>query len=576
MIATNLRLVLGPPGTGKTTRLLELLNAELLGGVPPEAVAFVTFTRAARDEVRERVSKLFRFSPDDLPWFRTIHSAAFLLLGLHHGDVMTEDGWANFAERYGYMLTRDGAMVEDDHLAPPVVTADDALRSAVQWGRNRRITLQSAVNQAPVAAPWRQVQLFAERLLSHRAEKGLVDFPAMLERVLEEGRCPDVLVAFVDEAQDLSPLQIAVVEQWFEHCPRVYIAGDDDQAIYGFQGADPAWLVSLSRTADVEVLHRSHRVPALVHGLAGTIIGENRARVPKRYEPRPDPGSVSLLPADEVLSAVGDAQNVFVLARNRHYLAAWARRLRDADEPLVVEGWVGASPLGRQDLVTAVDAAVRLAKGGFIHASALCALLAFVPSRGSTVVPRGTAARAKRHRLPLTRAELDVDWGLGRFLAQLDAVGPVDVLTKLRLQDREYLKRLLSRHGHLPAPRFRLMTVHGSKGREADVVVVVPDMTRTTYWEYVKGGREAEEAENRVAYVAVTRARKKLILVEPTSRRFYPYARLLQRAHQLFESGCPHRTPPGAKRCCHLMDGGLCALPGGFVCVDRLWEERPA
>ena len=578
MTPSNVRLVLGPPGTGKTTRLVQLLHDEIDAGVPTEAIAFVTFTRAARQEVRERVERCFRLSPDDLPWFRTIHSAAYRLLGLRPGDVLAAEAWAQFAGRFGYRLTTDQCSdVEADILAPPLVTADDALRALVQWSRNRRVSLDDALRQWRLHVPRSQAHVFAERLAAFRAEHALVDFPGMLERVLDEGHTPGGLVAFIDEAQDLSPLQIAVVESWFGAYARTYIAGDDDQAIYGFQGAEPKWLVSISQDCPTEILHRSFRIPSQVHRLAQEVVQQNRVRVPKRYEPRAEEGTVLVLGADAALSAVGDAESVFVLARNRVYLHAWASRLRDAGEPFVLEGAAGASSLGHPDVALAITSASHLRSGGVVSAEGLRAMLRFVPSRDSTLLPYGVKVRAERQRAPVARSELKAAWGLTRFLARLDETGPVHVLSRLRMKDRTYLERLLSRHGKVPAPRFRLMTIHASKGREADVVVLVPNMARTTHDEYVGGGRAGEEGENRVAYVAVTRARQRLILVEPTTRRAFPYQRFLLRAERVVAAGCPHFQRSSApNRCLHALDGGLCALPGGFLCIARFGEARPS
>ena len=115
----------------------------------------------------------------------------------------------------------------------------------------------------------------------------------MLEQVLLAGLCPNVDMLIVDEAQDLSPLQIAVVEQWAERCSKVYVAGDDDQAIYQFQGGEPRWLLSLSReTEKVDVLRQSFRIPRRVHDIATAIISENRERVEKVYDSRDEAGFV--------------------------------------------------------------------------------------------------------------------------------------------------------------------------------------------------------------------------------------------------------------------------------------------
>jgi DNA helicase-2/ATP-dependent DNA helicase PcrA len=346
----------------------------------------------------------------------------------------------------------------------------------------------------------------------------------MLDAVIQKRLRPEVRVAFVDEAQDLSPLQAAVVEMWFRDCDRVYVAGDDDQAIFGFQGADPGWIMSIaSRGAVVETLGRSYRLPRRIHGLAQSIIRQNRQRVDKSYEPRPEDGEVLELPADDVLDAVADAPSVLILARNKSFLQPWVARLLERTEPFTAEGRLAGVPLDTPGIVAAVTAGLRLQRGDPIPAADLNAMLQLVPAQGAVPLPRGTKARAARRQGGLARDELARSWGLGGFLGRLDAVGPAGVLVRLPTDQRLYLARLLDRFGDLPMPRIRLLTIHGAKGREADSVVVIPDMSRAAYETLTNAGREGEEAENRVAYVAVTRAKRRLILIEPSTQRFYPY-----------------------------------------------------
>jgi len=102
-------------------------------------------------------------------------------------------------------------------------------------------------------------------------------------------------------------------------------------------------------------------------------------------------------------------------------------------------------------------------------------------------------------------------------------LSPLDVLVKLKKSHRDYLQRLLNRFGRIPEPKVKLSSIHGAKGREADTVIVSAEMTRRTYTESVEGGQEGAEAENRCAYVAASRAKTSLRLVEPSSPMFYPY-----------------------------------------------------
>jgi superfamily I DNA/RNA helicase len=115
--------------------------------------------------------------------------------------------------------------------------------------------------------------------------------------------------------------------------------------------------------------------------------------------------------------------------------------------------------------------------------------------------------------------------GLGVLLEMIAREGPMAPMLNLDAEHRAYLAGLLVRYGAIPTPSIRVTTIHGSKGREADTVIVIPDMARASYREYTDG-RGGYEGENRVAYVAVTRAKRRLIIVNPSTRRAYDYPRL--------------------------------------------------
>jgi DNA helicase-2/ATP-dependent DNA helicase PcrA len=261
-------VVIGPPGTGKTSRLLRYLLDLIERGIPPGRIAFLSFTRGARDEARQRVSELFGLTPDELTWFRTIHSTAYALLKLKPDQVMADAPWHEFGIQYGYGLSDFECRDEDGPLDLPRRTREDMLRFASSWGANRRLGVVETLRCCPVDISPVHYPLFAERLRAFKHHKGLLDFSDMLERVLEHGLRPDVDFVFLDEAQDLSPLQIAAVEMWFEPCREVYVAGDDDQAVYGFQGAEPDWLLQVTGRHPSEVLAQSYRVPAAAFSIA--------------------------------------------------------------------------------------------------------------------------------------------------------------------------------------------------------------------------------------------------------------------------------------------------------------------
>lgn len=520
---TAWRVIIGPPGTGKTTRLLQFLQQEIDSGLTTTSIAFLTFTRAARDEARGRVGDLFGLVPEDLPWFRTIHSAAYALLGLKRGTVLSRSDWHAFGCRFGYRLS-DLEQHGDDYASElPSRTRDDLLRFAHDWGANRRLGIAGTLRHCPVDVSPVHYPLFVERLRTFKGEHGLLDFPDMLVRVIEKGLCPDVAVVFLDEAQDLSPLQIAVFEQWADPCRRVYVAGDDDQAIYSFQGADPSWLCGLAKRYPVEILQQSHRVPRTVFEIAQTVIGGNRARIVKVYRPTASDGLVERIETNKLVGILDPRTDTLVIARNREFLRSVARALYEARVPYVVEGPGGINPLGNVDVVRAVRTSIAIFTGRPVDASDLETLLTFIPSRGHDLLPHGVKQRVKERRGAISIEAMRDDLGLGGLLDRIHLKGPCEVLLKLSASERGFLQDVVARHGEVPEPAIHLTTIHGAKGREAETVVVIPDMSRATYREYTDHSRGGFEAENRVAYVAVTRAKRRLILVEPRTRRFFDY-----------------------------------------------------
>ena len=83
----------GPPGTGKTTTLLNQVDALLAGGMAPDEIGYFAFTRKAAHEARDRAVARFNLDPqNDFQYFRTLHSLAFKVLGMTSSEVLGDRG----------------------------------------------------------------------------------------------------------------------------------------------------------------------------------------------------------------------------------------------------------------------------------------------------------------------------------------------------------------------------------------------------------------------------------------------------------------------------------------------------
>ena len=222
-------LVVAGPGTGKTHTLMARLAARLAAGVAPEAILAVTFTRRAAQELRDRLASLT--GDDAAPRADTLHALAL--------SVWTDSGGQE-----------------------PVLLSEDASRR-----------LFAAVNPeltgAKLRAAWRELALaretlgplpdgdgpavWAERYARQKADWNLLDFTDLLEFWLEKLRegsyRPPWREVLVDEIQDLTPLQLAIVKALAAgEDTRLFAIGDPDQSIYGFRGATPGVADALAAT----------------------------------------------------------------------------------------------------------------------------------------------------------------------------------------------------------------------------------------------------------------------------------------------------------------------------------------
>ncbi|MDF1561948.1 MAG: ATP-dependent helicase [Deltaproteobacteria bacterium] len=507
---------LGPPGTGKTTRLVAVVADLQRRGVPLARTAFLTFTVAAAKEAVDRLN-LCAAEEEPPPWFCTIHAAAKRILKVLHPAIMDAEQWLEFGHLHGYEFTpgiwSKRGVVEGGSRR---MTRHDELRYVYGWGRARGLNLRRCLAICPTVVDRFDAAVFAQRVERFKADRDLVDFHDLLFDVLASGTQLPVTALIIDEAQDLSPLQAQVVEQWAACCEEVYVAGDDDQAIFGFQGGDASWLRRCAEGGHVEVLGQSHRVPHAAHQIAGQIIRSNRTRIPKRYEPTDSPGTVEVMTLDEALGSLDGQQPTLVLARNWLFLRGAAKQLIEGDVPFIGEGTdIWPNPLAKTGLLQALRAATAIVSGTAVAAADLAALSRWLKVPGGS----GPGKRTLGVVSPERAGEL---LGPGR-VCQLREHGPAVVAQGLPDREYAYIGRMVAKYGEVPEPCIRLTTIHQAKGREAPTVVVLSDMTRASHDELLDTRHGGNEAENRVAYVAVTRTSDRLVIVRPTTRRYYPY-----------------------------------------------------
>jgi superfamily I DNA/RNA helicase/RecB family exonuclease len=311
--------VLGGPGTGKTTLLAEVAADRIQrGGVDPDQLLVITANRRAATDVREAISGLLTAGNEDLrtvrePLVRTVHSYAFSVLRLHAamrdvpgprllsgpeqdavvrellaGDVEDEAhywpdrlwpalGVPGFAEELRDLMLR----AAERGLGPEdlIKVGRDAKREEwVAAGRFARqyeqVTLLAGADSAAAqesAPALDAAELVASALLAFETDADLL-----------AGERARVRYLLVDDAQHLDPLQYRLLARLGFAAKEFVLAGDPDQAVFSFRGADPRLLGDTRPDGGTVVLRQSHRSAAAIRQAVARLAARLPGAAPQR------------------------------------------------------------------------------------------------------------------------------------------------------------------------------------------------------------------------------------------------------------------------------------------------------
>lgn len=496
-------LCVAPAGSGKTTTLVARIAWLVDRGVPPSAMAAVTFNRRAADELAVRVDEAL--APLDVARsavrIRTFHALGREVLVDAGVDV------AKLVDRTDLLRQLLGPA------ATPVALRrlDDAFS---RLKLDPRPAVRSDARPTGPAAIGREVIQAFHRYQAALTERDALDFDDLVCRALAALRGDASLLArwrqactslLVDEVQDLDRSQLEMALLLAGPSPDLFLVGDDDQTIYAWRLADVRRVLSL--VAHLPGLRRhdlitNRRCPPEVVRRASRLICCNRERFQKRIEPSPAARGFIRLAADP-----GDE-----VARARRLLRSWFAP-EDGSHAILARTNAGLAPYAAVAVelriaYRAVDDGLMLddpATHALLSDLAAAAAPARHPTRGALPFLPAVARCVSTVPGPRRQAGL-------ALLSWAPCFRSIAELTEAVARERE--TRAVLRRDDAP---LVLATAHGTKGLEFDHVACV-DLDEGTFPSRRSIDEAADpvralEEERRLAYVAWTRARRSLTLV---------------------------------------------------------------
>ena len=310
-------LLLAVPGSGKTTVLVTRLGyLALCCGVDPGSILVMTYTVAATQELRARFAALFPQLSGRTPQFRTINGLSAKIIescSRLRGPAFT------LQENEGELAALVGRICLELHGEYPTDATVREIRTAITYCKNMMLGADEIRAQHFDVPGF--FTIYTRYCQALRAARQMDYDDQMTYALAILRKHPDVLAQFqtqyphlcVDESQDTSRVQHAIIRLLAEKAGNLFLVGDEDQSIYGFRAAWPEALLQFPQTypgAKLLFMEENYRSTPQILQAANAFIAKNRSRYPKTIRPVRPAGQ----PVQQVHAASRQAQIRYLLA----------------------------------------------------------------------------------------------------------------------------------------------------------------------------------------------------------------------------------------------------------------------
>ena len=466
----------GPPGTGKTYKLISRAKAYARTGIPLHKIGYFAFSRKAAGEAKKRMPS----DDKNLPYFQTLHAFCFHFLKLKEQDIMQPFHYENFGKKINIKVKYvDKYNKEEINF----LTCDNPYFQIIHKSINRCTTIEEEYDlneHNSKDIKWATLKYINDNLKNYKDKKKLYDFNDIVDLTINKKDDPDFptfKAVFIDEAQDLSPLQWKLFDVLKTKAEDMYLAGDDDQAIFAWAGADVDRFIQ--EPAKERVLMYSKRISLRVQEESQKPIERIMGiRKQKNYYPRDFIGEST---------EIANLGQVDLLNGKWLILSRTISRLMKVDKELRKKNLFFETNKGKSFKVSLYKAAMNYdlwVKGKILEDKVIKDIQEYTG---------------------------EVKWD--------SMTGWYEAFTLASEKDKLYIKNMLDNGENLDEPaRIWLSTIHAAKGGEEDNVILCLDMGDKIL-KAIKKSQNKQDEEHRVWYVGTTRARNNLYKLKAKIKR---------------------------------------------------------
>ena len=468
----------GPQGTGKTEKLIRRALAYIRTGTQFQKIGYFAFTKKAAREAKERMFfKNQLIQKKDLRYFQTLHSLAFHTLGLREENVMQDYHYDDLGK-----ILSISVKVRQDLDTSPYLTCDNEYFQIITKAREKDISVWDEYCTGEYSKDITPgiLKHIAINYFEYKDKNKLIDFTDMIHAFVEkEHLCPKFDVVFIDEAQDLSPIQWKMFDVIKKNTNDLYLAGDDDQAIYTWAGADVDRFIK--EPAKEVVLKKSRRVPIKIQEMSNIVVSRIQGlRAKKDYYSKEEKGSCI---------KINNLDNVDLSKDNWLILTRTITKSIQIAKQLKLKGLNFENKYVRSYNKKLYKAAVNYSKW------------------------------CNGEKLESIHIEDIQDYMTLLHHEWVKTHPWFEAFDKAPLEEKLYIRLLLSNKENLNEyPRIKVSTIHAAKGGECENVILVLDNARKIREAVLKSIRKRDE-EHRVWYVGITRSKNNLYLMRAKIER---------------------------------------------------------